>query len=185
MAKRPFDEYRLSLEKALKRGDSTEHTHRPALKKLLESLYPGTTATNEPERRPGVGAVDMTISQREGTVGFIETKDIDEPLHRWDKSDQGKRYLKAWPSLILTDYLEFRWFRDGKLARKERLGSVAGNNKIVVDHEGGAKVRALLEEFFAFKAEPPATARGLAERLAALAHRAQARGQEGAAPRPA
>ncbi len=38
------------LAQALAKGDATEHTHRPALKTLLESLAPGGVATNEPKR---------------------------------------------------------------------------------------------------------------------------------------
>ena len=63
MGKQPFDEYRLALEKALKGADATEDTHRPALKKLLESLRKGVQATSEPERRPGISAVDMIVRE--------------------------------------------------------------------------------------------------------------------------
>jgi len=167
MAKRPFDEYRLALDKALKRGDSTEHTHRPALKKLLESVYPGTTVTNEPKHRTDCGAVDMKVSKGELTLGFIETKDVGVDLVKEEKSDQLQRYRKALPSLILTDYLQFRWYRDGKLSRKAVLGTEGRGGKI--EPEGGAEVRALLDDFIAHEAPPPATASQLAKRLAGSA----------------
>jgi hypothetical protein len=41
--------YLASIETALKAGNATEHTHRPTLKTLLESLVPDITATNEPK----------------------------------------------------------------------------------------------------------------------------------------
>jgi hypothetical protein len=37
----PFDAYLKSIDKALREGNATEHTHRPALKILLEALAPG------------------------------------------------------------------------------------------------------------------------------------------------
>ena len=46
----PLGEYLRKLERALKRGDATEHTHRPALKELLEALDDKIVATNEPKR---------------------------------------------------------------------------------------------------------------------------------------
>jgi len=43
----PLDIYRRQIEKELQAGNATEHTHRPALKSLLESLAPGVTALSE------------------------------------------------------------------------------------------------------------------------------------------
>ena len=53
--------YIQSLEKELSAGDTTEHTHRPALKALLESLNPDIIATNEPQHITAVGAPDFRI----------------------------------------------------------------------------------------------------------------------------
>ena len=59
----PLLEYLRKLERALKRGDSTEHTHRPALKELLEALNDKIIATNEP-KRSDCGAPDYVISRK-------------------------------------------------------------------------------------------------------------------------
>ncbi len=42
------------LQKELATGNATEHTHRPALKALIESLSPGVTATQD--KMPGQSA---------------------------------------------------------------------------------------------------------------------------------
>ena len=42
--------YLSEIKKNLAHGDATEHTHRHALKNLIESLCEGITATNEPKR---------------------------------------------------------------------------------------------------------------------------------------
>ena len=43
-----IQEYLRAIEKAEAVGNATEHTHRPALKALIEGLPQGVTATNEP-----------------------------------------------------------------------------------------------------------------------------------------
>ena len=45
-----FDKYISEINKAYLRGDATEHTHRPALKALIEALGKNITATNEPRQ---------------------------------------------------------------------------------------------------------------------------------------
>jgi hypothetical protein len=45
-----LESYIRDIQSNLARGNATEHTHRPVLKTLLESLQPGLVATNEPRR---------------------------------------------------------------------------------------------------------------------------------------
>ncbi len=58
----PLQDYLHKLERALKRGDATEHTHRPALKELIEALDDKLIATNEP-KRSDCGAPDYVVSR--------------------------------------------------------------------------------------------------------------------------
>ncbi|MBI4330971.1 MAG: hypothetical protein HY673_06805 [Chloroflexi bacterium] len=41
---KPVQKYMHAIETALAAGDATEHTHRPALKALIEGLSPGVVA---------------------------------------------------------------------------------------------------------------------------------------------
>ena len=45
-----FRTYVRGLNDNLALGNATEHTHRSALKTLIESIRDGVTATNEPKR---------------------------------------------------------------------------------------------------------------------------------------
>jgi TnpA family transposase len=119
-----------ALEKALVAGDATEHTHRPALKTLLENLDSTVTATNEPKHIE-CGAPDFILRKGSVTVGYIEAKDIGKSLDEAEKTDQLKRYLDSLTNLILTDYLEFRWYVDGECRLKALLGSPAKEGKSV------------------------------------------------------
>jgi hypothetical protein len=60
--------YLTTIENALKGGNATEHTHRPALKALLESLDLRITATNEPKRIAcgGYQVCDKWLKDRQG-----------------------------------------------------------------------------------------------------------------------
>ena len=59
----PFKTYIQNLQADLGRGDASEHTHRPALKTLLESLGERLTATNEPKQLTDCGKPDISVNQ--------------------------------------------------------------------------------------------------------------------------
>ncbi|MFO7898538.1 MAG: hypothetical protein R6V58_05710 [Planctomycetota bacterium] len=168
----PLDAYLSAIENALRRGDDTEHTHRPALKTLLESVKDGITATNEP-KQIDCGAPDFSVSVGSAhgplTIGYVETKDIDTPLAKAQKTEQLKRYREL-PNLILTDYLEFRWYIDGKLRDTQRLGIASAAGKIIADPDGIEPTRDLLASFLAHKPQPIRKPKELAQRMARLTH---------------
>jgi predicted helicase len=172
---KPIMDYINTLEKELASGNATEHTHRPALKILLETVTQASVplkekinATNEPQRIK-CGAPDFIVTKGVVTIGYLECKDIDKSLDEAEKTGQLKRYLASLSNLILTDYLEFRWFIDGKLRIKVRLGTTSGL-KIKHNAEDIQQTLDLLTAFLAHKAEGVGTARELALKMAQLAH---------------
>jgi hypothetical protein len=165
--------YRAAIAQALARGDDTEHTHRPALKTLIEALATRVVATNEP-KHVECGAPDYKVSHDTPhgplTIGHIEAKDIGAPLTVIEKSDQLKRYRKGLPNLILTDYLEFRWYVDGDRRIIARLGTVDAKRNVVLEKGGPESVEGLLRAFLDHKAQAISKPKELAERLARLTH---------------
>ena len=83
----PFNIYLKEIEKALIRGDATEHTHRSALKTLIQSLAKDITATNEPKRIK-VGAPDFIVTKRDIPLGYIEAKDVGKSLVDEEQTEQ-------------------------------------------------------------------------------------------------
>ena len=168
----PLQNYLRKLERALRRGDATEHTHRPALKELLEALDNRIVATNEP-KRSDCGAPDYVVSRRRDqlSLGYIEAKNIGADLAEHEHGGQLKRYLPALFNLVLSDYLEFRWFVDGKLRATFRLATLQPGGKLApVSAEEMERAKSLL---LAFLSQPPvdiASAEELARRLATLTH---------------
>ncbi len=165
-----FKIYLQSLQTALAAGDSTEHTHRPALKALLEALEPGVTATNEPKQVTDCGKPDMAVRRGAVPLGYLETKDVGKNLEEEERSPQVKRYRAALPNLILTDYLEFRWYVGGERRAKVTLGHLERDGKIKAKKEDVTAVRELLAQFLAHQAPSIGAAKDLAVRMAGLAH---------------
>ena len=131
----PWTAYLRKIEAARRLGNDTEHTHRPALQALLESLNPSVAVTNEPKRIQ-CGAPDLVITRKQDALvlGHVEAKDVGVSLDEAAKSEQvRKRYLPALPNFLLTDYLEFRWFVDGQLRDHFRLAESKPNGALAPD----------------------------------------------------
>lgn len=173
MAASAIDIYRREIGKKLEAGNATEHTHRSAMEALIESLASGLTATNEP-KRVECGAPDFVISRKAAhgpvTIGYIEAKDVGKPLDEIERAEQMRRYLPALSNLVLTDYLEFRWYVEGERRLAARLARVGKADKLVPEEDGAKAVSDLLAAFLSHEAEPIATAKDLALRMARLTH---------------
>jgi len=164
--------YLTELRHKLAGGDATEHTHRPALQRLLEGLRPALTVVNEP-RHTEAGAVDFIVRRQEQPIGWVEAKDIGADLGRIARTDQLKRYLGAYPNLILTDYVAFRLYLNGKLVDEQSLGVVDGA-QITSTVERQQAVAALLDTFVAQEVYRPGKPEDLARRMAHFARMAEA-----------
>jgi len=169
-----IQEYVKNVEQAYRAGNATEHTYRPYLKTLLESLVRGITAVNEP-KRVACGAPDYAITRADPsgpiTVGWVEAKDIGVSLDETERTDQLKnRYLPNLPNLVLTDYVEFRWYVDGKLRLRARLGALGAGRKLTWDADGARAVGDLLTAMLGQQAPRITSADDLARRMARMAH---------------
>jgi len=136
---------------------------------LIESLASGISATNEP-KHIDCGAPDFVIRKGVTTVGYIAAKDIGISLDNTVKSDQLKRYRDSLTNLILTDYLEFRWYVNGEKRLSARLGTPAKDDKIKRDKDGIQAVAELLTIFLTHQAKRVGTPQELALRMARLVH---------------
>jgi len=137
-------QYLQKIEKALSAGNATEHTHRPALKSLIESLESDITATNEPKREK-CGAPDFIITKSEVPIGYIEAKDVGKSLDLVERDEQLKRYREGLHNLVLTDYLEFRWYVKGDQRLTARLAHVGERGKLKAVKDGAALARFIRE----------------------------------------
>lgn len=162
-----FRDYLKQIQSELKAGNATEHTYRPALKNLLESLESGIEATNEP-RRIACGAPDFIVSRKGVPLGYIETKDLGNSLEDVENSEQILRYRNSLPNLILTDYLVFRRYTDGVLRQEVRIGRIE-KGKILSLPDNFPALSDLLSQFLESLSPSVLSSENLAVRMAGKA----------------
>lgn len=123
------------LNKQYKTGLAREHSYRPALKDLLQSLLPKMVVTNEPAHFE-CGAPDYIIQREKDhlPVFFVEAKDVnDNDLDGRNKNahkEQFDRYKQALDYIIFTDYLDFHLYEHGEFVDSVRIAEIKGE-KIV------------------------------------------------------
>jgi predicted helicase len=168
-AEKAISTYLKEVSAALARGDASEHTYRPALQTLVEALNQGITCTNEPRHVTDAGHPDMKVSKGETPLGFIETKDVGIDLDKVEKSEQMVKYLAALPNLILTDYLEFRWYQSGKEIKAVRLVVPDRKGKLRRIEGSDEEFLTLFDNFLKAEVVTIASPKELAQRMASLA----------------
>jgi type I restriction-modification system DNA methylase subunit len=165
----PFQTYISNVEADYRGDKATEYTYRGSLEIFMEALEHGVEASSDPKHIE-CGAPDFIVEKRRVPLGYVETKDVGEPLDRVEKSDQMKRYLKALHNLILTDYVEFRWYVNGEKKRTVRLAEFGKNKRLVVAEKAEQNITELFHDFYATETPTVNTAKELAGRLANVTH---------------
>jgi predicted helicase len=162
--------YLQSIATQLQTGNATEHTHRPALQNLLTALLPHYRITNEP-RRIACGSPDFEIAKDDVPIGHLEAKDIGVDLEKVQHTEQLKRYLPSLNNLLLTDYLEFRWFVEGEYRPEMtvRLAVVAKNGQLKPLSDNFPRFDTLLKTFVETQIITLRSPEELAHKLAHLA----------------
>ena len=154
--------------------DAREESYYPVLKELLDeycrsigkknirvTVLPKKTEAGNPDFRVWDGKQHIT--------GYIEAKDpAKDNLDRIEDSEQLKRYRHTFPNLILTNFLEFRLYRNGALTDKVLAGRpfIIHKLKTTPPVEKEPELRQLFEKFFSFSLPTVYDARSLAVELA-------------------
>ena len=130
----PIAEYLKEINKRFQTGEAREHSYRGDLQTLIEKMVDGVTAINEPKHLKNVGAPDYVVKKKDIPLGYIEAKDLDADLDNKDYKEQFDRYRNGLSNLIITNYLEFRFYRDGEKTTSLRIGHIE-NGKIIANTE--------------------------------------------------
>ncbi|MCW5898977.1 MAG: N-6 DNA methylase [Flavobacteriales bacterium] len=160
-------EYLTALAKLHASGRATEHSYRGDLQRLLSALCPGVAVTNEPQRI-ACGAPDYILTRKDIPVGYIEAKDIGVDLGSKSLKEQFDRYRGSLDNLIITDYLEFCFFRNGEPTTSIRIGEVS-NGKVKPLPAEFDKFTALIADFAAWQGQTITSAKKLASMMAGKA----------------
>lgn len=160
--------YISNISKSYSSGRATEHTYRGDLAQLIEAIIPGIKATNEPKRQE-CGAPDYILTNKNNLpVGYIEAKDIGMNLRETEKSEQLNRYKESLDNLILTDYLEFRFYRNGEKVHTISIAE-ADNGKITPLKDSWDNFELYLKEFCTYHIQNITSPEQLAKMMAGKA----------------
>jgi hypothetical protein len=168
-----IDTYIKKIASVTKRGDAREESYYPALAELLEefseknrhkkvhvTVLPKKTEAGNPDFRVWDG--------KHSQVGYVEAKPPKANLDEVETSDQLKRYISTFPNLILTNFYEFRLYRNGQRVANTLLARpyIPTRLKTIPPAEHTVEFLALLEKFFQFSLPTKFTAESLAKELA-------------------
>nr|MBL0708816.1 N-6 DNA methylase [Sulfurimonas sp.] len=134
LVKDKIQNYINNLNRLYQTGNAREHSYRGDLQQLLNDIISDTEiiVTNEPARIVDVGAPDYSITRKNIPIGYIEAKDIlsNDIEGKKANKEQFDRYKNALDNLIITDYLDFLFYKNGVLIQKISIGKLE-NNKII------------------------------------------------------
>jgi len=166
--------YLKKISETCKRGDAREESYYSVLKELLDNysefkgktkfhitILPKKTEAGNPDFRIWDGKQDI--------VGYIEAKapTVDN-LDQIEHTDQLKRYIYTFPNVILTNFFEFRLYRNGSLIDKTFVARpfILHKLKTIPPVENEAHFFKLIEKFFSFSLPKVYNAKTLAIELA-------------------
>ena len=115
-----FKTYLKHLVVSAQQGDAREESFYPVLADMLKEMAnstgrPHVHVTTLPRPTKG-GNPDFRLwNGKDRIIGYIEAKKpTEERLDVIEASEQLKRYRSTFPNLILTNFLEFRLYRNGE-----------------------------------------------------------------------
>jgi len=172
--KKLLEQYLKNLTVSSKRGDAREESYYKHLDELIKeyaeiqkikqvdvTILPKKTEAGNPDFRIWDGKNHIT--------GYIEAKDPSiTNLDYIEDTEQLKRYLSTFPNVILTNFYEFRLYRDGQRIAQVMIGRpvIAKKLKTTPPLENVDQFKELFDLFFSFSLPKVQTARSLAIELA-------------------
>lgn len=109
-----FDNYVKAISIKYAHPESSEMAYRTDFELLLKEIFgavKGMRILHDARAHQG-NKPDFIVLSHDVPLLYIEAKDIGVSLDKVEKSDQLARYF-GYTNLILTDYLEFRFYRNG------------------------------------------------------------------------
>jgi len=172
--KKLLEQYLKNLTHTSNRGDAREESYYEHLKALVVhyadsqniknvdvTILPKKTEAGNPDFRIWDGKNHIT--------GYIEAKDPSvSNLDHIEDTEQLKRYRSTFPNVILTNFYEFRLYRDGQRIAQVMIGRavIARKLKTPPPVENIDQFKEFFDLFFSFSLPKVQTARVLAIELA-------------------
>lgn len=163
-------------EVSLKYSDinTSEYGYRTPFENFLKEIFSEIKVTNIDHDGKAVGGnkPDFVLSEGSVPLLYIEVKDIGVSLDKIEKSEQLARYY-GYDNLVLTDYLEFRFYRNGlKYVEPISIASYDKNERTLsYNEENFELLRKTLIQFTESHKEPIKSGSHLAKIMGGKAYR--------------
>ena len=148
-------------------GLATEPSYYGTLENLIRELGGSRVVPLPQPKAQEFGIPDFMVQRDDVPIGHVECKDIGTDLDKAEESVQLQRYRDALPNLILTDFLEFRWYANGELRMTAILGEPKSDGGLKSKPGGDLSVTNLFNEFLTATVESVTDPADLAQRMAA------------------
>lgn len=168
-------DYSNNIFKTFSHGDAREESYYHHLSKFIIDYsssidYKNISVTILP-KKTDAGNPDFRVWDGKNRItGYIEAKDPKiTDLNHIEETEQLLRYRSTFPNVILTNFYEFRLYRDGKLIDKVNISKnnqLAHELKTKPPIENEDKLYALFDKYFSFTTPVVRTAQVLAKELA-------------------
>jgi len=166
--------YLKNISKIANQGDAREESYYSTLEELFEkiaqSFGKGKTHITQQPKTGEAGNPDFRIwDGTQHIVGYIEAKaPTVENLDAIEESEQLQRYRHTFPNLILTNFFEFRLYRNGQLVNRASVARpfIVHKLKTVPPVEKEPDFLKLIEAFYSFSLPKVYNAKNLAIELA-------------------
>lgn len=169
-----LQDYLKNIQQLINQGDAREESfythldslirnfaHEHIIKNVEITILPKQTEAGNPDFRVWDGMHHIT--------GYIEAKAPTETnLDRIEASEQLKRYISTFPNVILTNFYEFRLYRDGEFIKQASIGrsDLARKLKTAPPVENEKEFINLFNTFFSYSLPRVSNAKTLALELA-------------------
>ncbi|WKZ68862.1 MAG: N-6 DNA methylase [Melioribacteraceae bacterium] len=138
----------------------TEFSDQKRKRKINVTILPKATEAGNPDFKVNDGHWNQ--------IGYIEAKTIGTDLNKIEDSEQLERYISTFPNVMLTNFTEFRFYRDGKFIDKVEIAHSKNITKLgaVPPELNEDKFFELLNNFLDYSIPKKFNAKSLATELA-------------------
>ena len=169
-----FDHYIQSISSKFSHLETSEMGYRADFEILLKGIFESIKVKrvdHDAKAKQG-NKPDFIVLNKDVPILYIEAKDIGVSLDKVEKSEQMARYF-GYTNLVLTDYLEFRFYRNGlPYEQPIKIASYDLKNRIITplsqNYEQAAKA---LLDFTQSQKEPIKSGKHLSKIMGGKAQR--------------
>ena len=169
-----FNHYIQSISSKFSHLETSEMGYRADFEILLKGIFESIKVRrvdHDAKARQG-NRPDFIVLNKDVPLLYIEAKDIGVSLDKVEKSEQMARYF-GYTNLVLTDYLEFRFYRNGlSYEQPIKIASYDLKNRILTplsqNYEQAAKT---LLDFTQSQKEPIKSGKHLSQIMGGKAQR--------------